>query len=122
IEKMLAKARSKKLGLTIASQQLRQLSQDAQDAILGNCNSLISYDPGHPDEAHLLSRRMGEKDDQDLLETDQFHAWMRTATGPGKRSRPFLAEAFPPYPPLHNIKDAYRLIVKSLDDYGTVPP
>src|SRR5699024_3912042 len=45
-----------------------------------------------------------------------------TATGPGKRSRPFLAEAFPPYPPLHNIKDAYRLIVKSLDDYGTVPP
>lgn len=122
IEKMLAKARSKKLGLTIASQQLRQLSQDAQDAILGNCNSLISYDPGHPDEARLISRRMGDKDDQDLLETDQFHAWMRTATGPGKRSRPFLAEAFPPYPPLHSIKDAYRLIVNSLDEYGTVPP
>jgi hypothetical protein len=122
IEKMLAKARSKKLGLTIASQQLRQLSQDAQDAILGNCNSLISYDPGHPDEARLISRRMGDKDDQDLLETDQFHAWMRTATGPGKRSRPFLAEAFPPYPPLHSLKDAYRLIVNSLDEYGTVPP
>lgn len=122
VEKMLAKARSKRLGLTIASQQLRQLDQDAQDAILGNCNSLISYDPGHPDEARLLSRRFGEKDDQDLLETDQFHAWMRTATGPGKRSKPFLAEAFPPYPPLHDIKDAYRLIVKSLDDYGTVPP
>ncbi|WP_049998856.1 type IV secretory system conjugative DNA transfer family protein [Halococcus sediminicola] len=122
VEKMLAKARSKRLGLTIATQQLRQLDQDAQDAILGNCNSLISYDPGHPDEAKLLSRRFGEKDDQDLLETDQFHAWMRTATGPGKRSRPFLAEAFPPYPPLHSIKDAYRLIVKSLDEYGTVPP
>jgi hypothetical protein len=122
VEKMLAKARSKRLGLTIASQQLRQLDQDAQDAILGNCNSLVAYDPGHPDEARLLSRRFGEKDDQDLLETDQFHAWMRTATGPGKRSKPFLAEAFPPYPPLHDIKDAYRLIVKSLDDYGTVPP
>jgi hypothetical protein len=122
VEKMLAKARSKRLGLTIASQQLRQLDQDAQDAILGNYNSLIAYDPGHPDEARLLSRRFGEKDDQDLLETDQFHAWMRTATGPGKRSKPFLAEAFPPYPPLHDIKDAYRLIVKSLDDYGTVPP
>ena len=122
IEKMLAKARSKRLGLTIATQQLRQLDEDAQDAILGNCNSLIAYDPGHPDEARLLSRRFGEKDDQDLLETDQFHAWMRTATGPGKRSRPFLAEAFPPYPPLHSIKDAYRLIVKSLDEYGTVPP
>ncbi|WP_435078404.1 type IV secretory system conjugative DNA transfer family protein [Halococcus sp. AFM35] len=122
IEKMLAKARSKRLGLTIATQQLRQLDEGAQDAILGNCNSLIAYDPGHPDEARLLSRRFGEKDDQDLLETDQFHAWMRTATGPGKRSRPFLAEAFPPYPPLHSIKDAYRLIVKSLDDYGTVPP
>ena len=38
VEKMLAKARSKRLGLTIASQQLRQLDQDAQDAILGNCN------------------------------------------------------------------------------------
>ncbi|WP_160135700.1 type IV secretory system conjugative DNA transfer family protein [Halococcus salsus] len=122
VEKMLAKARSKRLGLTIASQQLRQLDQDAQDAILGNCNSLVVYDPGHPDEAQLLSRRFGEKDDQDLLETDQFHAWMRTATGPGKRSRPFLAEAFPPYPPLHDIKDAYRLIVSSLDEYGTVPP
>ena len=122
VEKMLAKARSKRLGLTIASQQLRQLDQDAQDAILGNCNSLVAYDPGHPDEARLLSRRFGDKDDQDLLETDQFHAWMRTATGPGKRSKPFLAEAFPPYPPLHDIKDAYRLIVKSLDDYGTVPP
>lgn len=122
VEKMLAKARSKKLGLTIASQQLRQLNQDAQDAILGNCNSLISYDPGHPDEARLLARRFGDKGDEDLLETDQFHAWMRTATGPGKRSQPFLAEAFPPYPPLHGIKDAYRLIVKSLDKYGTVPP
>ena len=122
IEKMLAKARSKRLGLTIASQQLRQLDQDAQDAILGNCNSLVSYDPGHPDEAALLARRFGDKQDQDLLETDQFHAWMRTAVGPGKRSKPFLAEAFPPYPPLHGIKDAYRLIVKSLDKYGTVPP
>jgi len=122
VEKMLAKARSKRLGLTIASQQLRQLDQDAQDAILGNCNSLVAYDPGHPDEAALLSRRFGDKDDQDLLETDQFHAWMRTATGPGKRSKPFLAEAFPPYPPLHGIKDAYRLIVQSLDEYGTVPP
>jgi hypothetical protein len=84
--------------------------------------ALVAYDPGHPDEARLLSRRFGDKDDQDLLETDQFHAWMRTATGPGKRSKPFLAEAFPPYPPLHDIKDAYRLIVKSLDNYGTVPP
>ena len=54
VEKMLAKARSKRLGLTIATQQLRQLDQDAQDAILGNCNSLIAYDPGHPDEARLL--------------------------------------------------------------------
>lgn len=122
IDKMLAKARSKRLGLTIATQQLRQLDQDAQDAILGNCNSLMSYDPGHPDEARLLARRFGDKEDQDLLETDQFHAWMRTATGPGKRSKPFLAEAFAPYPPLHDIKDTYRLIVKSLDKYGNVPP
>ena len=122
IDKMLSQARSKRLGLTIASQQLRQLDEEAQDAILGNCNSLISYDPGHPQEAHVLSRRFGDKDDQDLLETDQFHAWMRTAVDAGKRSKPFLAEAFPPYPPLHDIKGAYRLIVKSLDAYGSVPP
>lgn len=122
IDTMLSKARSKRLGLTLATQALHQLDETAQDAILSNCNTLLTYNPGHPTEAKTLARRFGDKTAEDLTELGNFRAWTRIDVNNGELSDPFLVRAFPPYPPRMDHREAFDVLSTSLDRYGIVPP
>lgn len=114
IQKILTKARSKKLGMILATQTLRSLSEDAQDAILSNCNTLLSLNPRLPKEATVLAKRFGGKDPDDLQKLPDFHAWTRLDSG----QDPFMVKLTPPYPPLHTIEESFKLIQRSLSNYG----
>lgn len=117
IDEMLRKARSKNLGLVLATQSIRSLSDDAQDALLANCNTLLSLNPNLPEEARQLSARF-EKDKEALLRLDDYHAWTRVRTDGGSLSEPFMVKLFPPYPPVHDIDTAYEIMASSVQQYG----
>jgi hypothetical protein len=114
IDKMLTKARSKKLGLLLATQTLHQLDAEAQQAILSNCNTLVSLNPLLPDEARALSDRFGGKDPRDLTQIPDYHAQTKLR----HEDDSFMAKLTPPYPPLHSIEEAFDLIQKSTERYG----
>ncbi|NKE37349.1 TraM recognition domain-containing protein [Natronococcus sp. JC468] len=114
IDKMLTKARSKKLGLLLATQTLHQLDAEAQQAILSNCNTLVSLNPLLPDEARALADRFGGKDPQDLTQIPDYHAQTKLR----HEDDSFMAKLTPPYPPLHSIEGAFDLIQQSTERYG----
>ncbi|TYL36195.1 hypothetical protein CV102_23965 [Natronococcus pandeyae] len=114
IDKMLTKARSKKLGLLLATQTLHQLDAEAQQAILSNCNTLVSLNPLLPDEARALSDRFGGKDPRDLTQIPDYHAQTKLR----HEDDSFMAKLTPPYPPLHSIEEAFELIQQSTERYG----
>jgi hypothetical protein len=114
-QKMLTKARSKKLGLLLATQNLRQIDdEDTREAILSNCNTLFSLNPLHPDEARILADRFGGMDPNELTRIPDYHAQTKLHN----EDDPFLAKLTPPYPPLHSIEDVYELIQLSISRYG----
>ncbi|NKE37560.1 TraM recognition domain-containing protein [Natronococcus sp. JC468] len=114
-EKMLSKARSKKLGLLLATQNLRQIDdEDAREAILSNCNTLVSLNPVHPDEAAILAKRFGGADPEDMTQIPDYHAQTKLH----HEDDSFMAKLTPPYPPLHSIEEAYELIQQSIEEYG----
>ncbi|KYH23868.1 AAA-like domain protein [Halalkalicoccus paucihalophilus] len=115
IETMLMEARSKKLGLMLSTQVLRSLPDDAADAIISNCNTILSLTPNHPEEAREIANRFGGMDIEDLQRTPDYHA----QTQLNSEDDPFLAKLIPPYPPRHTIEEAYELIVTSLENYGS---
>lgn len=115
IETMLMEARSKKLGLMLSTQVLRSLPDDAADAIISNCNTILSLTPNHPEEAREIANRFGGMDTEDLQRTPDYHA----QTQLNSEDDPFLAKLIPPYPPRHTIEEAYELIVTSLENYGS---
>jgi hypothetical protein len=114
IDKMLTKARSKRLGLMLATQTLHQLDEGAQQAILSNCNTLVSLNPLLPDEAHALAKRFGSKEAEDLTQIPDYHAQTKLR----HEDESFMAKLTPPYPPLHSIEEAFDLVQNSLDEYG----
>jgi hypothetical protein len=114
IDKMLTKARSKKLGLLLATQTLHQLDAEAQQAILSNCNTLVSLNPLLPDEARALADRFGGKDPRDLTQIPDYHAQTKLR----HEDDSFMAKLTPPYPPLHSIEEAFDLIQQSTERYG----
>lgn len=115
IETMLMEARSKKLGLMLSTQVLRSLPDEAADAIISNCNTILSLTPNHPQEAREIANRFGGMDVEDLQRTPDYHA----QTQLNSEDDPFLAKLIPPYPPRHTIEEAYELILTSLENYGS---
>ncbi|WP_114577193.1 type IV secretory system conjugative DNA transfer family protein [Saliphagus sp. LR7] len=114
IDTMLTKARSKRLSLMLATQTLHQLDESAQQAILSNCNTLVSLNPLLPAEASALAKRFGGKDPDDLTQIPDYHAQTKLR----HEEDSFMAKLTPPYPPLHTIEEAFDLIQQSIDDYG----
>ncbi|WP_114578619.1 type IV secretory system conjugative DNA transfer family protein [Saliphagus sp. LR7] len=114
IDTMLTKARSKRLSLMLATQTLHQLDESAQQAILSNCNTLVSLNPLLPAEASALAKRFGGKDPDDLTQIPDYHAQTKLR----HEEESFMAKLTPPYPPLYTIQEAFELIRQSIDDYG----
>lgn len=114
IDTMLSEARSKRLGLILATQNLHQLNQEARQAILANCNTLVSLNPLLPDEAEVLAKRFSNKDPEELTSIPDYHAQTKLS----HEDDSFMAKLIPPLPPYHSIRGAFELIIHSLGLYG----
>lgn len=115
IEKMLMEARSKKLGLLLSTQQLRSLPDNAADAMIANCNTILAMKPNHPAEAGEIAERFGGMDKSNLQKVPDYHATTQLRDD----SDPFLARLTPPFPPIRSVREAYELVLESLERYGS---
>ncbi|WP_317175934.1 type IV secretory system conjugative DNA transfer family protein [Halomontanus rarus] len=121
IESMLARARSMRLSVTLASQYPSQFDEDTLKAMQNNCDNLLTFSVNDSDDAELLMKRFRDYTAEDLITTDQFKAWTRIPLSGGRYSEPVLLRTFPPYPPLRGSDGVDEVIERSLERYGTDP-
>ncbi|WMT10320.1 type IV secretion system DNA-binding domain-containing protein (plasmid) [Natrinema thermotolerans] len=121
IESMLARARSMRLSVTLASQYPSQLDEDTLKAMQNNCDNLLTFSVNDSDDAELLMKRFRDYTAEDLITTNQFKVWTRIPLSGGRYSEPVLIRTFPPYPPLRETDDVDDIIEQSLERYGTDP-
>ncbi|MCO8242971.1 TraM recognition domain-containing protein [Haladaptatus sp. AB643] len=118
IESMLARARSMRLSVTLASQYPSQLDEDTRKSMLNNCDNLIAFSVNDVDDAQLLMKRFRGYTAEDLISTDQYQAWTKLPLDGGQYSEPVLLRSFPPYPPLRSADTVDDIISQSLNRYG----
>lgn len=118
VDKMLSKARSFRLSVTLCNQQPSQLPKDIQQAIMGNCDNLLSFNPNNPADASLVMKKFGSYGAQDLTNLGRFKMFTRIMVD-NEQSPPFITHTFPDYPPLRTRSEAREAIQKSLEKYGT---
>jgi hypothetical protein len=87
---ILAEARKYRLNLVIAHQFMQQLPDLLRQAVIGNVGSILAFRIGAED-AEILHRELGT-DAQALLDTPDYHAWLR-------RSDALLIRTLPPEMP-----------------------
>ena len=121
IESMLARARSMRLSVTLASQYPSQFDEDTLKAMQNNCDNLLTFSVNDSDDAELLMKRFRDYTAEDLITTDQFKVWTRIPLSGGRYSEPVLLRTFPPYPPLRGSDEVDEIIEQSLERYGTDP-
>ncbi len=121
IESMLARARSMRLSVTLASQYPSQLDEDTLKAMQNNCDNLFAFSVNDVDDAQLLMKRFQDYTAEDLISTDQYKAWTKLPLDGGRYSEPLLLNMFPPYPPLRSVEAADEIVEASLERYGTAP-
>ncbi|WP_394327984.1 type IV secretory system conjugative DNA transfer family protein [Halogranum amylolyticum] len=121
IESMLARARSMRLSVTLASQYPSQFDESTLKSMQNNCDTLISFSVNDVDDAQLLMKRFRGYTAEDLISTDQYQAWTKLPLGGGQYSNPVLLQSFPPYPPLRSSDAVDDIIEQSLSQYGTEP-
>jgi hypothetical protein len=114
VETILSEARSKRLGLMLATQYLHRLDDETQQAILQNCNTLLALTTLLPEEARVLAKRFGGANADDMTTIPDYHARTKLSS----EDEAFLARLTPPYPPLHSIEDIFGLIESSTERYG----
>ncbi|MFC6965134.1 TraM recognition domain-containing protein [Halocatena marina] len=119
VGEMLAMARKKGLGLFILTQQLNQLPQEQRQHILGNCSTLVAFDPGHDTtEKQVLAEAFPDVDQEDLG-LGRYSFWTTITDKNGDVSPPFVTDASPPYPPLRSVKKANAAINRSQHHFGS---
>ncbi|QRV17424.1 type IV secretion system DNA-binding domain-containing protein (plasmid) [Haloterrigena salifodinae] len=121
IESMLARARSMRLSVTLASQYPSQFDEETLKAMQNNCDNLLAFSVNDSDDAELLMKRFRDYTAEDLITTDQFKVWTKLPLTGGRYSEPVLLRTFPPYPPLRRADEVDRIIERSLERYGTDP-
>lgn len=117
VDKMLSKARSMRMSVTLCCQQPSQLPQKIVKAIFGNCDNLLAMNPNEPDDAKLIMKRFDDRTDQELINLGRFKMFTRIMVDTD-RSKPFITKTFPDYPPLRTEAEAHEAIEKSLERYG----
>lgn len=117
IETMLSEARSYRLSITFCTQYPSMLPDDVTKAMFVNSDSLISFNPGHIEEAQEIAENLGV-DSQTLLGTPNFKVWMQLTLENNELSPAFQVYTFPPYPPVRTREQAMNLVEESLRRYG----
>ncbi|NEU59222.1 type IV secretory system conjugative DNA transfer family protein [Halorussus sp. MSC15.2] len=117
IEKMLSEARSYRLSITFCTQYPSMLPEDVTKAMFVNSDSLISFNPGHIEEAQAIAENLNV-DSQTLLGTPNYKVWMQLTLENNELSPAFQVYTFPPYPPVRPREQAMNLVEESLRRYG----
>lgn len=116
---ILSEGRSLKLGTVLANQQPHQLSREVQDDVLGNCNSLLSMNPKHPDDAKVVSKIL-DVDISNVINLSRFQIATQIEVD-GEQSGVFRTETFPEVPPRRSSEETERIIRDIVEEYGVEP-
>jgi hypothetical protein len=127
VAEILSLARSFNLSMIPACQDLTNQLQgqdEIKNAILGQCNTFINFNPRREGEA----REMVTRHDEDLTATDltnirPYRFYMRTENDRGEQTYSYKVDAFPPTDEVvENIarseEEVEQLIERSLDSYA----
>lgn len=117
VETMLSEARSYRLSLTFCTQYPSQLPEGVQRGMFVNADSLVSFNPGHIDEAQVIAANL-DIDAQSLQNTPNYKVWMQVTLSDQEKSPAFKVYTFPPYPPVRTRDEAMTLVEESLRRYG----
>ncbi|RME57990.1 ATP-binding protein, partial [Candidatus Parcubacteria bacterium] len=95
IPTVLSEARKYRLSLVMAHQFIAQLTEETRDAIFGNVGSSIVFRVGVQDAEFLVKQFEPVFDINDLLNIDNYHAYVRLLIH-GQPAPPFNIATFPP--------------------------
>ncbi|WP_423743145.1 type IV secretion system DNA-binding domain-containing protein (plasmid) [Haladaptatus sp. SPP-AMP-3] len=126
IARILSLARSKNLSIIGACQDLsNQLDgkEQIQNAILGQCGTILNFNPQRPGEARLMAKRHSEDiGQQDLANLGKYQLYMRTDNEHGEPTKTYKVGTFPPIDEVEDVartaEDREALIERSLEQYG----
>jgi hypothetical protein len=93
ISTILSESRKRGLFLTLAHQFISQLDEEIQDAVLGNCSTIISFRVG-PNDAPIIGKAINHNS-QNLQELGLGQARMRTLFN-GRTTDPLLIQTTVP--------------------------
>lgn len=115
ISTILSEARKYKLSLNIAHQFIAQLEQGIRDAVFGNVGSICAFRVGAEDSKALESQFVPTFSANDLMNIDNFNAYLRLLVG-GMPAKPFNIKV--PPPPQGNTEQLEKLKEMSYLKYG----
>jgi len=75
---ILSEARKYHLNLTVANQFIGQMEEEVKNAIFGNVGTIVSFRVGVTDANYLAREYQPVFDEQDLLNIERFHAYVKT--------------------------------------------
>lgn len=119
IDRILSKARSYKLGTVLANQQPHQLPREVQEAVFGNCNTLLALNPRNHDDARAIAKTF-ETDTSNILELGKYQTCTKIEID-GEQSDVFLTNNFAPYPPVRTLDEAMDIVEDIVDRFGVEP-
>jgi hypothetical protein len=112
ISTILSEARKYKLCLNISHQFIGQLPELIKASVFGNVGTMISFRVGAEDAEFLQKQFSPVFDAQDLINIENFNAYVRMMIG-GQISQPFNIKTYPPSESdkqrAQDIKDYYAL-------------
>jgi hypothetical protein len=95
ISTILSEARKYRLNLTIAHQFIKQLEDKIKNAVFGNIGSMVAFRIGEEDAEFLKSRFEPVFSPQDLVNIDNFNAYVKLLIR-NQTSRPFNMQIIAP--------------------------
>jgi hypothetical protein len=95
IASILSEARKYKLSLTMAHQFIAQLEEPIRDAVFGNAGSIAVFRVGPDDSKFLESQFAPEFTANDILNIENYNAYVRLLAG-GKPTKPFNIKTVTP--------------------------
>jgi len=78
---ILSEARKYRLNLSVANQFISQMEDEVKNAVFGNVGTIISFRVGVSDANYLAREFQPVFSEQDLLNVERFHAYIKTIVG-----------------------------------------
>jgi hypothetical protein len=75
---ILSEARKYRLSLCVANQFIGQVEEEVKNAVFGNVGTIIAFRVGVTDANYLAREFTPTFDEDDLLNVERFHAYMKT--------------------------------------------